>query len=106
MNFFVSPPILSLHVPRFLLRRHIVSFFRKIAEWSQIEYLQAISFYEMNGNQRAVSKIKKFHSPITVLSSYPKFVDLCKRMVDDYVWNQLTRDEQRLLARAYELANK
>lgn len=102
LKFFVEPPYYMTNVPRFLLKRHIVSFFRKLLAWSTMEYFSAINFYREHGNDRAAKMIEKYHTPISVLSKYPKFKDLCQSLVtDETIWNMFSPQERLALTNAY-----
>ena len=104
MNFFTTPPYFFTNVPKFLLKRHTVRFFKKLIEWSIVEYYHAIQFYRGNGNERAASKIEKYFTPVSVLAKYPRLKDLCKSLLTDQeIWNMLSKQEQKVLTTAYNL---
>lgn len=105
MNFFLAPPELNVNVPKFLMKRKLISSARKMIHWAISEYLQAIDYYRQIGDARSVKFIESRMSGHLVLSKHPDFKRLCS-LIDSEIFNSLDRQERRFLTVAWQHANR
>lgn len=101
MNFFLAPPQLNFNIPKFLLKRMLVSATRKMIQWAIAEYMHAIDYYRQVGDERSVRFIEGNLSGHLVLSKHPDFKKLCEA-IDSDIFNSLERSERRFLTIAWQ----